>query len=396
MLSINDRSFTYMGSMLRAMTVDHLKCNPFVGDVHRVNFVTDESVTVSETDGKWEMYLDLLAVDLWADNVAIQALAEVLHINISVLSTISQKFVNVCPIDNDVDASWIVTVGLIAERHYVPLKYRGNNEHLQNIVNISDDDFTDKETISEEVFEKGDEYSRKITGGSQISSTLTVDNPESQMHSIAPAEGERPLSIVNDPTFELMCNPEKFPYGEGCFNTSRSKRLTQKKYFQQRILDVDGRFSSDLDYIFTAQYIVESKQIFADASHYVWRQKPSVRLTAQQAKDSETILSHVRQDKAYSFLKNLRGSPPYYQKTFYELLAMIRQLGAPTWFFTLSAADMHWPDMIRTIAKQYGVSYTDEEVAALSFEERSKWLRQNPVTATRHFQYRLDIFSNSF
>ena len=95
-------------------------------------------------------------------------------------------------------------------------------------------------------------------------------------------------------------------------------------------------------------------------------------------------------------LKNVRGSPAYYQCTFYELLAMIRQLGTPTWFFTLSAADMKWPEVIQTIAKQYGVAYTDEEVCQLSFEERSNWLRQNPVTAARHFQYRLDVFFKDF
>ena len=77
---------------------------------------------------------------------------------------------------------------------------------------------------------------------------------------------------------------------------------------------------------------------------------------------------------------------------FYELLAMIRQLGTPTWFFTLSAADMKWPDIIQIIARQYGVSYSDEDVAALSFDEKSSWLRRNPVTAARHFQYRLNSF----
>ena len=89
-------------------------------------------------------------------------------------------------------------------------------------------------------------------------------------------------------------------------------------------------------------------------------------------------------------MKNIRGSPPCYQRTFYDLLAMIRQLGTPTWFFTLSAADLKWPDMIQTIAKQYGVHYTDDEVAALSFDEKSK---RNPVTAARHFHYK---FSRSF
>ena len=37
-------------------------------------------------------------------------------------------------------------------------------------------------------------------------------------------------------------------------------------------------------------------------------------------------------------------------------------------FFTLSATDLKWPDMIQTIAKQYGTHHTDEEVAALSFQ----------------------------
>jgi len=51
---------------------------------------------------------------------------------------------------------------------------------------------------------------------------------------------------------------------------------------------------------------------------------------------------------------------------------------------------MKWPDMIQIIARQYGVRYTDEEVKAMSFEEKSRWLRRNHVTATRHSQYRLN------
>ena len=32
----------------------------------------------------------------------------------------------------------------------------------------------------------------------------------------------------------------------------------------------------------------------------------------------------------------------------------------------------------------------------MSFEEKSKWLSQNPVTAARHFQYRLNTFVQKF
>ena len=76
---------------------------------------------------------------------------------------------------------------------------------------------------------------------------------------------------------------------------------------------------------------------------------------------------------------------------------MIRQLGTPTWFFTLSAADLKWLDMIQTIARQYGVHYTDDEVAGLSFDDKSNRLKRNPVTAAGHFQYRLNgIFQDFF
>ena len=205
---------------------------------------------------------------------------------------------------------------------------------------------------------------------------------------------------MTDKNFEAMCNPNKFPYGTGTFDTTRERKLTYRKYFNQRLLDVDGRFARDLDYLFVAQYIVEAKQIVDDGSHFIWRRKPGrhndAPLTACQAKNQALMSELICKDKTYRFMKNIRGSPAYCQRTFYDLLAMIRQLGTPTWFLTLSAADMKWPDMIATIAKQYDVNYSDEDVTGLSYEEKCNWLRRNPVIAARHFQYRLSTFFNDF
>ena len=55
---------------------------------------------------------------------------------------------------------------------------------------------------------------------------------------------------------------------------------------------------------------------------------------------------------------------------------MISQLGTPTWFLTLSAANMKWSDVIQTIARQYGVTYSDEH---LSFEARSDVTQSQPL-----------------
>ena len=86
---------------------------------------------------------------------------------------------------------------------------------------------------------------------------------------------------------------------------------------------------------------MECKQVLDDGNNFTWRQKPTQQITASQVKDKSYMSDNVLSDKAYRFLKNVRDSPPYYQRTFYELLAMIRQLVTPTWFFTLSAADMY-------------------------------------------------------
>ena len=328
-----------------------------------------------------EQYITRLRNGAWGDHIAIQVIADIFSVTINVLSTRSGSIIPVVPCDSI--ACCELYVGLIMQYHYVALDKiangTGSTDKSTTVPNTS----TMDSGIDEKVFEEGDQHARQITSGPQAS-MMTVENPESTV-SVAPAEGQKPLSIMTDSGFEAMFNPDKFCYGDGTFSSDRPRKLTYRKYFNQRLLDVDGRFARDLDYLFVAQYIVEANQVSGDANNFVWRQKPSGQFTAAQAKDQTFINQFVHANKAYSFMKNVRGSPPYYQCTFYDLLAMIRQIGTPTWFFTLSAADMKWPDMIQTIAKQYGVYYTDENVDALSFEEKSKWLRHNPVTAARHF-----------
>ena len=197
------------------------------------------------------------------------------------------------------------------------------------------DNELDEATIAE-----GDEHRIQISGAPQAS-MMCVENPESFNHAIcvAPAEGEKPMNIMTDVSFEAMSNPDKFPYSTGTFSTNSPRKLTYREYFNQRLFNVDGRFATDLDYLFVAQYIVETKQLRDDGSNLAMRQKPSRQFTAALAKNQEMPSQFMRNDKAYSFMKNIRGLPPYYQRTFYDFPAKIRQLGSPTWFFTLSAAD---------------------------------------------------------
>ena len=349
---------------------------------------------------RWQKYLRQLEDGAWGDNIAMQAICDMLSVTITVLSSLYPAY-SVIPQNHC--ATNELFVGLIMQFHYVglhripePALPIADKPVLSDQPNQPYQPDSDSE-LDDATIAEGDEHRVQISGAPQAS-MMCVENPESFRHTVcvAPAEGEKPLSIMTDVNFEAMSNPDKFPYSTGTFSSNRPRKLTYRKYFNQRLLDVDGRFARDLDYLFVAQYIVEAKQLLDDGNNFAMRQKPSRQFTAAQAKNQEILSQFMRNDKAYSFMKNIRGSPPYYQRTFYDLLAMIRQLGTPTWFFTLSAADLKWPDMIQTIARQYGVIYTDDEVAGLSFDDKSNWLKRNPVTAARHFQYRLNALFQGF
>lgn len=72
-------------------------------------------------------------------------------------------------------------------------------------------------------------------------------------------------------------------------------------------------------------------------------------MTAGLLKSNDYVKDLMKADQAYKFLKNVRGSPPYWQKVFYDVLAMVRQLGCPMWFVSMSAADLHWPELLTLI-----------------------------------------------
>ena len=92
---------------------------------------------------------------------------------------------------------------------------------------------------------------------------MCVENPETskEIICVALAEGEKPLNIMTDSHFEAMSNPDKFPFGNVTFSSERPKKLTYRKYSNQRLLDVDGKFDRDLDYMFVAHAVHCGSQV---------------------------------------------------------------------------------------------------------------------------------------
>ncbi|CAH1232472.1 PIF1 [Branchiostoma lanceolatum] len=124
--------------------------------------------------------------------------------------------------------------------------------------------------------------------------------------------------------------------------------------------------------------------------HYVALQDVHGNEDSQAESSTQRMEEEDEEDRIdFEQTSNLRGIP-------YETLLQEEQLGIPTWFLTLSAADMQWPEIIRSIALQYGTHLTDDDVKKMSWENKCKWLRSNPVTAARQFDHRLNLFFKEY
>ena len=117
-------------------------------------------------------------------------------------------------------------------------------------------------------------------------------------------------------------------------------------------------------------------------------------LTAEIVKNNlkGIIERFVGSDNAFSFMTSVKGTPSYWKQILYDVLAMIKQLGIPTYFLILSCADLRWEELPYIINKLSNLGLSDEELKNLNYQEFYNLLNNNPVLVARHFQYKVEIF----
>ena len=52
------------------------------------------------------------------------------------------------------------------------------------------------------------------------------------------------------------------------------------------------------------------------------------------------------EENCYAFMRNIHGTATYWQRAKLDLISNVWTLGPPTYFITLSADDMNWPDLM--------------------------------------------------
>ena len=78
-------------------------------------------------------------------------------------------------------------------------------------------------------------------------------------------------------------------------------------------------------------------------------------------------------------MSSIKGTPAYWKKILHQVLAMVKQLGTPTFFLTYSCADLRWNGLISIIFKLNGIDIAVEDIDRLSYHERCDTLNKYPV-----------------
>ena len=222
---------------------------------------------------------------------------------------------------------------------------RQNDVSNQDLANdIQDDD-------NEEIDDPLNEHRMPTNETCLQSVILSYQIPFDDTPEVSQGNGENrhPVSFMTDKLCEEMAFPVLLPRGKFGYHHERAIKLSPVKYFNARLLHHSGRFATNSEYLFFAQFIIEQKKVF-DSINIAIKKIQSQPISASQLRSNEQSLQNlICQDQAYLFLRQIPGTPPYWQKFMYEVVAMVKQLGIPTWFMTLSCDDLKWSDLFEII-----------------------------------------------
>ena len=159
------------------------------------------------------------------------------------------------------------------------------------------------------------------------------------------------------------------------------------KFLDQSLLNFNQCFASVTDYIFFARSIYEQHHLCSSLNFAMHQIKPGT-LTARAIKShfKRAIARFGASDNAFSFTSSVKGTPAYWKKFLFDVLAMVKQLGIPTYFLTLSYADLRWEELPYIINKLNNLELSDDKLKNLSYQERRNLLNNNPLFVARHFQ----------
>ena len=237
-----------------------------------------------------------------------------------------------------------------------------------------------------------------VTDTMLTSTDFLEDNERQNILNVAPAEGNRPLSIFRDKYSEELAYPGIFLGQRRLESKAQTTKVLYSDICKSELRRSDRRAAMCVENIFYKTKKLQMK-ILLGQSHIALRKCKgnNKNLKAGHLKQQGALDRLMHHDEGFKFLKALRGSPPYFEKAKKDLFAMIRQLGPATLFCSFSSAETQWIHLLQILGQLVDhKQYTDDELENLNWEEKCRLIQTDPVTCARHFDYQVNQFLTNF
>ena len=276
----------------------------------------------------------------------------------------------------------------------------GEIENKQHVTADSDPGIT--EEISPITDQKNDGWCEVEERRSGVMDVLLLE-PDLEQNidsiiSFAPGQGNRPLGMFVDKDSEFLSFPTIFCGKRRPENSERLLPVHYSTVCKWELRCQDRREAHSVSNLFYKLKKLQIKRIQDTPSIALRKCKNKGRkVTTGDLKSEGSIKKLINLDEGFRVLRNLRGSPPYFEKCRKDLFAMIRQLGNPTWFCSFSAAETRWSHLLKILGRIVEkTDYSDDQVRAFSWQKKSQLIQSDPVTFACCFQKMVQTFINDF
>ena len=137
--------------------------------------------------------------------------------------------------------------------------------------------------------------------------------------SVAPGEGGTPKNLLTTKDLDIMAFPHlNNADGSNGLNAERPIRLTEQKYFIQRMLNIEKRFAKSPTYLYFAVHYLELKRIQSNISLIGTRGKKKM---------ADTGAVSYELDDAFRVLESIPNTPGYWKDAKRKLIALMENHG---------------------------------------------------------------------
>ena len=219
---------------------------------------------------------------------------------------------------------------------------------------------------------------------------------ENEEYIFAPGEGQKPLGIFKDPNAEYLSFPTIFCGETRPGNNERKVPVHYSDICKYELRCKDRRVAKSVPNIFFKLKKLQLSQISGKINLVMRKcQTKGNKIMVKDVLDQEKLDHLVRLDEGYYIFRSIRNSPAYFESRKKDVFAMIRQLGLPTWFMSLSSADSKWIDLLQILGKLVDQKmYTKEDIQNMEWGEKTRLVQSDPVTCSRYFDNRVHEFMN--